>query len=457
MDKFNTQTITARDLAYQSYSDYATYVNMHRAIPNIADGLIPVHRRILLAADKYKGLTLSNSIVSDTTRDYHGHGSASVEPVLSTLVRRKLLEGKGNHGLSLMEYVKHAAPRYTKASRSEPVSNVLLRLKDYAPHNINDLGHDEPDFLITPVPLALVYGHFGIGIGCNSRTPAFTYQSLVEAHRHNDYKLLRAQYGYYLGSESELQDLWESGYGAVEYKMSCNYEWSLDDECNVTVIEGRGDLFIPNLSELEEHLESGRVFIRDESTTHIRLVVGRSKGVRAITDEQITEICERASSMRQVYDLKVAAGKVVRRVSIKDWMDVCNSLYNDAHANWQKDKSAGILSKIKLSLMLPLVAPYIMENLTDEEILTELSNSRPISRDEPINKLKSQYSDHKIPEYAPESFELEDIKELMKLPIRRLRNTDNVEAVSKLKDELYEIMNYDSVKAIDEAAKVIKV
>lgn len=448
----NNKTISARDLAYDSYSEYGEYVNQHRAIPSIGDGMIPVYRRVLLAADKYHEPTLSNSIISDTTRDYHGHGSASVEPVLSRLVRMKLLNGKGNHGIKLMHDHKHGAPRYTKASRNLAVNNVLMRLRDYSPSKINELNVLEPDYLITPVPIALVFGHFNIGIGANTNIPAFTYRSLVGAYRSNDWTKLRAQYGYDLGSGSEIKELWETGYGRVEYKMSTTYGWSEQDGCNVTIIEGSGELFRPNLSVFDEHCESGRVWIRDESKNSIRLVIGRSPRVRAITDEEITELCEQVATFTKTYDIKVAVRNTVERVSIYDWLTVTHQLYNEAHVKWQKDRVSETIHKIIVGSLIDPLRDSIIEGCDNDQLnqlAVEVYN----------NSIKSSLYEmglDKIPECIPDELPDDVIDNLLSLPIRRLRNHDNDKAIEKNAKDYWEVYDFDSYAAIDEASNVIK-
>lgn len=438
--------ISARDLAYSSYAEYAKYVNLNRAIPAIGDGLIPVYRRVLLAAAKYSELTLSNSIISDTNRDYHGHGSVSIEPVLSRLVRNKLLNGKGNHGLKLMEEIGHAAPRYTKAGRNDDVNKVLLRLKEYSPSVMNEFGVNEPTHLTTPIPLALVFGHFNIGIGVNSVIPAFTYGSLLRAYRANNYKLLVPQYGYDLGEGSELKELWETGYGRVEYKMQVTHEWSESDGCNVTIIEGSGEVFRPNLKELDEHLEQGRIWMRSESTKSIRLVIGRTPRVRAITDDEIYEIVKKGSTYGKVYDLKVQVGSTVRRVGIKDWLDVTHGLYDEAHKKWQVQEDEKFRFKMTQSLLIPILVEAIGNNATDEELL-ELANQN-------IGKVRQWFSDVGIP-YQPESITEEDISEMMSMPIRRLRNHDLNGTLDKLRAQWQEVQDFDTERAVDDAAKVI--
>lgn len=443
----NVIKISAKDLAYQSYGEYAKYVNLHRAIPSIGDGLIPVYRRVLLAAKNYGDWTLSNSIVADTCRDYHGHGSASVEPVLSKLVRYKLLDGKGNHGVNLMQFMKESAPRYTKTKRNDAVNKVLMRLYKYAPSNINELGCEEPDFLITPIPLVLVYGHFGIGLGAGSTIPAFTYESLVTAYRNQDYRALRPQYGLDMIEPSEVKELWETGYGRITYKMKVTYEWSEEDGCNVTVIEGDGTVFQPNLSELNDHIEAGRVWVRDESTKHIRLVIGRYPRVRAVSDDEVYEISERAATFSKVYDCKVAVAGKVKRVSIKDWLDVTHGLYDDAHTKWQNDSTAELRTKLFRTLLIPHLVDIITQDGSDEELIAKGA--------EVVGQIGQWFQDNGLSNY-PTEVTAEDIDAVLKMPIRRIRTMDLQGTLQKYLDQIEEVMSFSTEHAIDDAAATLK-
>lgn len=441
--------ISAGNLVTQCYAEYGRYVNQHRAIPHIGDGLIPVYRRILLAASKYSDWTLSQSIVADTLRDYHGHGSASVEPVLSTLVRQKLLMGKGNHGLELMTMEKAAAPRYTKARRSDEVNSVLLRLKDYSPGAVNELNHYEPDYLITPIPLALVYGHFGIGIGCNSTIPAFTYDSLVRAHREDDFTKLRPQYSLSLVQPSEVRELWETGYGRLTYKMNVDREWSDSDECYVTVIEGSGVIFQPKIREaLEDHIQAGRVWCRDESTTSIRLVIGRYPRVRAISDDEIFEIAEKCATFSKVYDIKVAVKDTVRRVGIKDWMDVTQNLYIESNSKWQDDSIVSLVDKAIRDAALPTMAPELLDGADDDRLLDTLKGI--------WSGLCSTLNSYGIEVSSDREATMDDITEMLRIPVRRLRKFENSNSLQKYADEIAQIKSYDIKAALEDAAAVLR-
>ncbi|CAH9017270.1 DNA topoisomerase, type IIA subunit A [Vibrio phage 150E35-1] len=439
--------ISAFDLACASYLEYAQYVNRFRLIPNAGDGLLPVYRRTLLAAAKYPKMTLTNSIVSDCCRDWHPHGSQSVEPVVSNMVRHKLLAGKGNHGARLMRTVKAAAPRYTKTGAIKEVTEVLFKLKEYAPHFMNEVNNNEPMYLITPVPISLVFGHMGLGVGVTTRIPAFTYESLVKAYRTDNPAHLRCQYGYQLEG-GEIADLWHHGVGRIRCSMNIEYEWSDDDGCYVSIITGSGELFTPKLGLLDEHIAHDRVFIRDESGKEIRIVIGRTKGTRAISDDRIYEIAKQACTFDRKYDIRAVVGKSVKRIGIRDWLSLTMNLYADKYKAWQDDRTADLKNKIFQQVISQDVGNFLSQDFDNDQILEY------IGKNITSGDLDSKFSG--VLEQFKRDPNIDDIKEVCKKSMSNLRKNDYEKNCHKLLSELDAVLSATSERAIDEAASVIK-
>ena len=158
-----------------SYLDYAMSVIVSRAIPDLRDGLKPVHRRILYAMNEVgntfdKSYRKSARPVSDTMGKYHPHGDASIYDALVRMTQDfsmsvPLLDGQGNFGS--MDGDKAAAFRYTEV-RMEKVANFLLADidKDTVNYQDNYDGKDrEPTVLPARFPNMLVNGAGGICCG----------------------------------------------------------------------------------------------------------------------------------------------------------------------------------------------------------------------------------------------------------------------------------------------------
>ncbi len=181
---FDTQTIVNIDIEKrmkEAFIDYAMSVIVSRALPDVRDGLKPVHRRILysmyeenLTSDKpfFKSATTVGNVIGR----YHPHGDASVYDAMVRLaqdfsMRYPLIDGHGNFGS--VDGDPPAAYRYTEARMSK-LSNVLLEniekdTVDFAPNF--DEKRKEPTILPTRIPTLLVNGSSGIAVGMATNIP----------------------------------------------------------------------------------------------------------------------------------------------------------------------------------------------------------------------------------------------------------------------------------------------
>src|ERR1043165_8501588 len=154
----------------RGFLDYASYVIRDRAIPNLADGLKPVQRRILWAlhrADDGRFTKVAN-VVGDTMK-FHPHGDASIGDALVVLTnKRYLIEGQGNFG-NIFTGDPAAAPRYIEC-RLTPLAREQLfndEITELVPSY--DGRRNEPVTLPSKLPLLLMLGTEGIAVGMASR------------------------------------------------------------------------------------------------------------------------------------------------------------------------------------------------------------------------------------------------------------------------------------------------
>ncbi len=175
----------------RSYLDYAMSVIISRALPDVRDGLKPVHRRILYAMDRLnlewnRKHMKSSKIVGDTMGDFHPHGNMAIYDALVRLaqdfsMRVPLVDGQGNFGS--IDGDPPAAERYTE-SRLAKVSQYLL----------DDLGNDtvdfrdnydgrlqEPSVLPAKFPNLLVNGSGGIAVGMATNIPPHNLGEIIDA------------------------------------------------------------------------------------------------------------------------------------------------------------------------------------------------------------------------------------------------------------------------------------
>jgi topoisomerase-4 subunit A len=166
----------------RSFLDYASYVIRDRAIPNLADGLKPVQRRILWALhDKDDGRFIKVANVVGHTMQYHPHGDASIGDALVVLAnKRYLIEGQGNFGNVFTGDVA-AAPRYIECRLTELARKEVFNdeITEFVPSY--DGRNKEPVALPSKVPLLLMLGTEGIAVGMASRILPHNFPELLEA------------------------------------------------------------------------------------------------------------------------------------------------------------------------------------------------------------------------------------------------------------------------------------
>ncbi|WP_123623427.1 DNA gyrase subunit A [Halorubrum sp. CSM-61] len=175
----------------QSYIDYAMSVIAGRALPDVRDGLKPVHRRILYAMHE-SGVTSnsahrkSSSVVGETMGDYHPHGDSAIYDTLARMaqdfsMRYPLVDGQGNFGS--VDGDPPAAMRYTEA-RMAPIAEELLAdiERDTVDFSSNyDDRLEEPEVLPSAFPNLLVNGSSGIAVGMSTNIPPHNLGEVIDA------------------------------------------------------------------------------------------------------------------------------------------------------------------------------------------------------------------------------------------------------------------------------------
>jgi len=190
-DRKNISPINIEDEMRQSYLTYSMSVIVGRALPDVRDGLKPVHRRILYGMHEM-GLTYNRPtkkcarIVGDVLGKYHPHGDTAVYDALVRMaqdfsLRYPLINGQGNFGS--MDGDPPAAYRYTEARLAE-ISGLLLEdiekeTVDFRP-NFDD-STSEPEVLPTRIPNLLINGSEGIAVGMATRIPPHNLTEMIHA------------------------------------------------------------------------------------------------------------------------------------------------------------------------------------------------------------------------------------------------------------------------------------
>jgi len=183
--------VNIEDEMRRSYLDYAMSVIVGRALPDVRDGLKPVHRRVLFAmnelgAHSNKPYYKSARIVGDVIGKFHPHGDQSVYDTLVRMaqpfsLRYMLVDGQGNFGS--VDGDSAAAMRYTEARMSKLTHELLADIDketvDFQPNY--DEKELEPTVLPTRVPNLLVNGSAGIAVGMATNIPPHNLSEIIDA------------------------------------------------------------------------------------------------------------------------------------------------------------------------------------------------------------------------------------------------------------------------------------
>jgi len=193
-----------------SFLDYAMSVIVSRALPDVRDGLKPVHRRILYAMSELnlepnKAYKKSARITGDTMGKYHPHGDSSIYEAMVRMaqdfsMRYMLVDGHGNFGS--MDGDGAAAPRYTEARLSrlsmEMLSDIEKETVDFIPNY--DEEFTEPSVLPARFPNLLVNGSMGIAVGMSTNIPPHNLTDVISAVLHRIEDIQNS-------TETDIQDL----------------------------------------------------------------------------------------------------------------------------------------------------------------------------------------------------------------------------------------------------------
>jgi DNA gyrase subunit A len=303
--KQNLIPINIEDEMRRSYLDYAMSVIIGRALPDIRDGLKPVHRRILYAMSEM-GLAFNRpyrkcaGIVGEVLGNYHPHGDAPVYDALVRMaqdfsLRYPLVDGQGNFGS--VDGDPPAAYRYTEARLSRIDTALLEDLDketvDFRPNF--DERRVEPEVLPTRVPNLLINGSSGIAVGMATNIPPHNINEIInatillvqkpETHLSEIVNLVQGPDfptgGFILGRQGIL-DYFTKGRGTLKLRAKAGIEKFGKDREAIVVTE------IPYQVNKARLIEATAALVNDK----------RLEGISEIRDESDRD------GMRIVFELK---------------------------------------------------------------------------------------------------------------------------------------------------------
>ncbi len=303
-------TISLEEEMKKSYLDYAMSVIVSRALPDVRDGLKPVHRRIFYAMREGgytsdKSYKKSARIVGDVMGKYHPHGDSAIYEALVRMaqdfsLRLPLIDGQGNFGS--MDGDPPAAMRYTEARLAKSAEALLDDIdKDTVNFRPNyDESTMEPEVLPARIPNLLVNGAGGIAVGMATNIPPHNLGEVIDAcHAYvNDSDITTDALmeiipgpdfptgGYILGRNG-IHKAYHTGNGSVMMRAKTSFEDIREKREAIIVHEvpyqvNKGRL-LERLGEIgREKIVEGIAEIRDESDRDgVRMVIELKRGTNA--------------------------------------------------------------------------------------------------------------------------------------------------------------------------------
>ena len=279
--------VNIEDEMRQSYMEYAMSVIVGRALPDVRDGLKPVHRRVLFAMkemgnDWNKAYKKSARVVGDVIGKYHPHGDTAVYDTIvrmaqSFSLRYMLVDGQGNFGS--VDGDAPAAMRYTEVRMSRVAHEILEDLDketvEFSPNY--DGSEHEPVVLPTRIPNLLINGSSGIAVGMATNIPP-----------HNLSEVINACLAIIKNPEIEILDLMNHIPGP-DFPTAgiINGSSGIKDAYQT----GRGRIEVRARSKIEEH-ESGNKIVITELPYQVNKARLLEKIAELVKDKKITGIRE---------------------------------------------------------------------------------------------------------------------------------------------------------------------
>ncbi|HRH26024.1 MAG TPA: DNA gyrase subunit A [Candidatus Paceibacterota bacterium] len=284
-----------------SYLDYAMSVITARALPDVRDGLKPVHRRILFSMHE-KGLTAtakfrkSATVVGDVLGNYHPHGDAAVYDSMVKMAqpfsfRYPLVLGQGNFGS--IDGDPPAAYRYTEAKMSRLSAEILRDIEketvDWKPNF--DATKREPSLMPTAVPNLLLNGTLGIAVGMATNIPPHNLTEVIDATQHlidNDDASTEDLLQFIKGpdfptggiafSANDIKHASSTGKGGVVVRGEAEIIETKSGSFQIVITSipyrvNKSDLIENIANHVRDKKLEGIKEMRDESTSDIRVVI----------------------------------------------------------------------------------------------------------------------------------------------------------------------------------------
>ena len=308
----NSPSVSVEKELKKSYLDYAMSVIVGRALPDVRDGLKPVHRRVLYAMRELgvfynRPYVKSARIVGDVIGKYHPHGDTAAYDTLVRMaqnfaMRYPLVNGQGNFGS--MDGDAPAAMRYTEARMTridrEIVADLDKETVDFVPNYDN--SQTEPSVMPSRVPTLLVNGSSGIAVGMATNIPPHNLTEVIDGligliedpnmTVHQLFSIIQGPdfpTGGLICGRAGIREAYETGRGVVLMRAKTSIEKSKDGRKETIIVEE-----IPYQQNKAMLVERIAQLIKDKKITAISEIRDESdrQGLRIVMELKRDEIAE---------------------------------------------------------------------------------------------------------------------------------------------------------------------
>ncbi len=343
--------IVARNITTEmreSYLDYAMSVITARALPDVRDGLKPVHRRILFAMHE-KGLTSSAKfrksavVVGDVLGNYHPHGDVAVYDSMVGMaqdfkMRYQLVQGQGNFGN--IDGDPQAAMRYTEAKMSRLSAELLKDIEkdtvDFRPNY--DGTRKEPTVLPTTVPNLLLNGTLGIAVGMATNIPPNNLGEVIDATMHlidnreattNDLlQFIKGPdfpTGAVIYGEKDIHHAYSTGRGGILVRGEAEIVEDKKGQFQIIISSipyrvNKSELIMRIADLVREKLVEGIKGLRDESDKELRIVIDLKNGAYP---EKVLNFIYKHTQLEDTFHVNMVAlvHGVPQTISLKTFLE----------------------------------------------------------------------------------------------------------------------------------------
>ena len=422
----------------ERYLAYALSTIMGRALPDVRDGLKPVHRRIVhamrvLRLDPGQGYKKCARIVGDVMGKFHPHGDASIYDALVRLsqdfaIRYPLIDGQGNFGN--VDGDSPAAMRYTEARMTEVATLLLRGITEDAVDFRSTYNEEDEEPIVLPgaFPNLLANGSSGIAVGMATSIPPHNAAELcdaalklIENPEATTDQLLRFVQGpdfptggVIVDSQASIREAYETGRGSFRVRA----RWEIEDH-------GRGGYVIV-VTEIPYQVQKSKLIekiaellqarklpllgdIRDESAEDVRVVI--EPKVRTVEAELLMESLFRLTDLESRIPLNMnvlSGGKVPKVLSLKEVL-----------VEWLAHQREVLVRRARFRLgqierRLEVVAGYLIAFLNLDEVIRIIREE-----DEPKAELIAAFELTDVQAEAILNMRLRSLRKLEEFELRR--------------------------------------